>query len=76
MSLHGEYVGGTLFLTAILSNGISAIVFHGTDPSPPNGPYFGYWDSVSGTATFFGQLTAAYDDFAVTFTTASTRFGN
>jgi hypothetical protein len=76
MSLHGEYAGGTLFLTAIVNNGISAIVFHGTDTSPPNGPYFGYWDRVSGTATAFAQLTASFDDFAVTFTTASTRFGN
>jgi hypothetical protein len=73
MSLRGEYTAGTLFLTAILSNGISTIVYHGTDKSPPNGPYFGYWDSVSGTVTFFGQLTASYDDFAVTFTTAATR---
>lgn len=73
MSLHGEYAGGTLFLTAIISNGISAIVFHGTDKSPPSGPYFGYWDRVSGTVTFFAQMWASYDDFAVTFTTASTR---
>jgi len=76
MSLHGEYASGTLLLTATVSNGISSIVFHGTDPSPPNGPYFGYWDRVSGTATFFAQLTAAYDDFAVTFTPTSTRSGN
>jgi hypothetical protein len=76
MSLHGEYAGGTLFLTATISNGIGAIVFHGTDTSPPNGPYFGYWDRVSGSVTAFAQLTASYDDFAVTFTTASARFGN
>lgn len=76
LSLHGEYAGGTLFLTATLSNGIGIIVFHGTDTSPLAGPYFGYWDRVSGTVTFFGQLTASYDDFAVTFTPTSTRVGN
>jgi hypothetical protein len=73
MSLRGEYAGGTLFLTATVSNGIDAIVFHGADTSPPSGPYFGYWDRVSGTVTFFAQLTALYDDFSVTFTTAAAR---
>jgi hypothetical protein len=76
MSLHGQYAGGTLFLTAAVSNGISAIVFHGTDISPPNGPYFGYWDRVSGTATAFAQMSTSYDDFAVTFTPSPTRVGN
>lgn len=76
MSLRGEYAGGTLFLTAAVSNGIDSIVFHGTDTSPPSGPYFGYWDRVSGTVTFFAQLTASFDDFAVTFTSPAKRFGN
>jgi hypothetical protein len=76
MSLRGEYVGGTLFLTATVSNGIDALVFHGTDTSSPSGPYFGFWDRVSGTVTFFAQLTAFYDDFAVTFTSPAKRFGN
>ena len=76
MSLRGGYIGGTLFLTAIVSNGISAIVFHGSDTSPPNGAYFGYWDRVSGTVTAFAQLTAFFDDFAVAFTSPAARFGN
>ena len=67
MSLQGEYVGGTLFLTATLRNGIGTITYHGTDAAPPNGPYFGYWDRVSGTALEVRvNFTASYDDFEVT----------
>jgi hypothetical protein len=65
MSLQGEYVGGALFLTATLSNGINAISFNGMDEAPLSGPYFGFWDRVSGTSLTYAQLTVAYDDFVV-----------
>jgi len=76
MSLHGEYVAGTLFLTATLSNGIETATFHGTDATPLSGPYFGYSDRVSGTALRYAQLDVHYDDFSVTLGTEPVRFGN
>lgn len=76
MRLHGEYVDGTLFLTASLSNGVDAITFYGTDVAPPSGPYFGYWDRLNGTVLHRAELTAAYDDFSVTLGTELVRFGN
>jgi hypothetical protein len=76
MSLHGEYVAATLFLTASLSNGIDTLTFHGTDPTPPSGSNFGYWDRVSGTSLRYAQLQAFYDDFSVTLGTEPVRFGN
>ena len=76
MSLHGEYVAGTLFLTATLSNGVDTLTFHGIDPTPQSGPYFGYSDSVSGTALRYAQLQVSYDDFSVTVAPESAQFGN
>lgn len=76
MSLHGEYADGTLFLTATLSNGIDSISFQGIDEAPLSGPYFGYWDRVSGTSLTYAQLSVAYDDFSVTFGPEPVRFGN
>jgi hypothetical protein len=76
MSLHGEYVDGALSLTARLGNGVTAISYHGIAPTPLNGPYFGYWDSVSGTALHAAQVSVAYDDFSVTLGAEPVRFGN
>ena len=76
VSLHGEHVAGALLLTATLSNGIGTIVLHGTDPSPPTGSFFGYWDTVSGTSLRYATLQAFYDDFSVTLGTEPVRFGN
>jgi len=76
MTLQGEYVAGTLFLTATLSNGIGTLTIHGTDPTPQGGSYFGYWDRVSGTSLRYAQLQAGYDDFSVSLGTQPVRFGN
>jgi hypothetical protein len=76
MSLHGEYVGGSLFLTAKLGNGIGASVLHTVDDTPLSGPYFGYWDQVSGTVLATAQLSIGYDDFSVDLGPESARLGN
>jgi hypothetical protein len=65
MTLQGTYTTNGLVLSGTLTDGTNTIFANGSDPSPPQGSYFGYYESVTGDTQHVTSQTVNFDNFSI-----------